>query len=310
MSCGASLVFSERKTKAPGEVEEALSNLFATWNRPDGEPFKTALEVHRCAKEISSGFYYRWIWPRGEPKEVQDRWKEVRARWNREQREELKRSKAFMDSPLLLTKAAIRWHDGYVHVDPETQRRYEIPPRSKNGPLPVWDSEVWPEWLAVRDTAAPETEGVWINEWLAQDAAEWAREHGGIVWYEHDLFGRRVAELADRPFFGPGADAASRLIMENGSRGIVASIRAHGTGKNLQAWSKNLVANIPTDAATWEQLVGRTHRQGQLADEVTVELYRHTPPLIEAFDKARVYSDYIQSTMGGSQKLVRATYLF
>lgn len=310
MSCGASLVFSERKTQAPPEVERALHTLYTTWDRPDGEPLKTALEVHRCAKEISCGFYYRWIWPRKEPKEIRDKWLEVRARWNREQREELKRSKAFLDSPLLLTKAAIRWHDGYVHVDAEG-RRFEIPPGSRNGPLPTWDSEVWPEWLAIRDTAAPETEGVWIDQWLAEDAARWVAEGAGrILWYEHDLFGRRVAELAGRPFFGSGADASSRIIMEDGGRGVVASIRAHGTGKNLQAFRQNLVANPPGDAAAWEQLVGRTHRQGQLADEVTVEVYRHTPPMIEALAKAKLYAQYIQDTMGGSQKLLRATYLF
>ena len=227
-----------------------------------------------------------------------------------EQREKLKQSKEFLDSPLLLAKAAIRWHDGYVHIDPQTQTRYDIPPHSKNSPLPTWDSDVWPEWLAVRDSAAPETEGVWVDQWLAHDAAEWTRSGPGILWYEHDLFGRRVAEIADRPFFGPGADAGSRLIMERGDRGIVASIRSHGTGKNLQAFARNLVANPPSDAAAWEQLVGRSHRQGQLADEVTVEVYRHTAAMRDALSKARMYAAYIQDTMGGSQKLLRGQFLF
>lgn len=309
MSCGASLTFSERQTKAPKAVEDALQKLYTSWDRPDGEPLKTALEVHRCAKEISSGFYYRWTWPKKEPIDVRTKWLEVRSRWGREQREKLKQSKEFLDSPLLLTKAAIRWHDGYTHLDPEG-RRVEIPPHVRNGPLPVWDSEVWPEWKAVRDTCAPETEGVWIDQWLAADAAEWCRVHPGICWYEHDLFGRRVAELAGRPFYGPGAESSARIISEDASRGIVASIRAHGTGKNLQAFSRNLVANPPSDAAQWEQLIGRTHRQGQLADEVTVEVYRHTAPMIEALAKAKMYATYIQDTMGGSQKLLRATYLF
>jgi hypothetical protein len=312
MSCTASLTFSERRTEAPAEIQDALALLFDPdhgWKNPGGEELRTAFEVHRCAKEISSGFYYHWIWPKNEPLEVRQKWLMTRAAWHKEQREKLKQSKEFLDSPLLLTKAAIRWHDGYVHIDAEG-RRLEFPPRTRNGPLPTWESEIWPDWKAVRDTAEPDSEGVWINQWLARDAATWVAAGPGICWYEHDLFGRRVAELAGRPFYGPGADASARIILEDGSRGIVASIRAHGTGKNLQAFSRNLVANPPSDAAAWEQLVGRTHRQGQLSDEVTVELYRHTAPMIEALDKAKMYADYIQGTMGGSQKLLRANYLF
>lgn len=101
-----------------------------------------------------------------------------------------------------------------------------------------------------------------------------------------------------------------RLLSERGDRSIVASIRAHGTGKNLQAFSRNLFANQFSDAAVGEQVLGRTHRQGQLADEVTAEVYRHTPVVIDALNRARMLAGYIEGTMGGSQKLLRATYLF
>jgi hypothetical protein len=314
MSCGASLVFSERVTTAPKLVNDALHELMTTWRRPDGEELITGLDVHRCAKEISSGFYYRWKWPRGESEAVKARWLNVRKEWHRELREKLKQSKEFMDSPLLLVRAAIRWHEGFTHIRRDSNgkelNREVVPPHTTRSPQPVWASETWLEWLQVKDTAQPETEGVWIDDWLARDAADWCIAGAGICWYEHDLFGRRVAGAADRPFFGPGEDAGSRLLSENGSRAIVASIRAHGTGKNLQQFSRNLVANQFSDAAIGEQLLGRTHRQGQLADEVTVEVYRHTPIVIEALDRAKMLARYIHDTMGGSQKLLRATYTF
>jgi len=309
MNCTASLVISKREISAPKAINDALAKLYNDWERPDGEEkLVSALEVHRCAKELSAGFYYHWIWPRGESLEVRKTWLAARRAWHSEMREKLKHSREFMDSPLLLAKAAIRWHEGFIHVE-QDGRRVEVPPHQAHAPLPTWNSLCWPDWKALRGTAEPKTEGVWVDQFLAEDAAAWLAKPG-IVWSEHDLFGRRVAEIARAPYFGPGADAAQALLAESGSRGIVASIRAHGTGKNLQAWQRNLVANLPSDAAIWEQLIGRTHRQGQLADEVTVEVYQHTPPVIEALSKARLYADYIQSTMGGRQKLLAAQFLF
>lgn len=313
-SCPASLLFSERRTVAPKMVQDALHKLATTWTRPDGEELVTGLDVHRCAKELSAGFYYRWRWPRQEPEKVRQEWLRVRKEWHKEMREKLKQSKEFMDSPLLLVRAALRWHDGFIHIrrDPSGKEldRVQIPPCTAKGPEPTWQSEIWPEWRIIRDTAKPETEGVWIDDWLARDAAEWCKTTVGICWYEHDLFGRRVAELADRPYYGPGADAGLRLLSETGRHSIVASIRAHGTGKNLQQFSHNLLANQFSDAAVGEQLLGRTHRQGQLADEVTVEVYRHTHVFIEALDRAKMLASYIEGTMGGSQKLLRANYAF
>jgi hypothetical protein len=313
-SCTASLTFSERKVDTPKAVTDALIKLHATWTRPDGEELITGLDVFRCAKEISAGFYYKWIWPRGEPLELQIKWKAARKEWHCEMREKLKQSREFLDSPLLLAKAAIRWHEGFVHIRRDASgreiERVQVPPHTKHAPEPTWESETWLDWLAIRDQCKPETEGVWIDDFLAQDAAAWCRAGVGICWYEHDLFGRRVAQLADRPFYGAGADASTAIAAERGARSIVASIRAHGTGKNLQSFARNLFANLPSDAAIWEQTLGRTHRQGQLADEVTVEVYRHTHVVIDALSKARMLAQYIEQTMGGSQKLLRATYLF
>jgi hypothetical protein len=308
------MLFSERKTVAPKIVHDMLHQLMTSWQRPDGEELVSSLDVHRCAKELSSGFYYRWTWPRAEVMAVRKKWLEVRKEWHKEMREKLKLSKEFMDSPLLLTKAAIRWHDGYTHIKRDSNgkeiERQVIPPKSKNGPLPVWDSSVWPDWKATRDSARPETEGVWVDDWLARDAADWCKSTVGICWYESDLFGRRVAELSGAPHFGAGSVASEGILRERGQRSIVASMRAHGTGKNLQPFARNLFGQQFSDAATGEQVCGRTHRQGQLADEITYEVYRHTQVFIEALNRAKMLASYVQETMGASQKLLLATYTF
>lgn len=289
-NCNASIIFRERKTTLPKVLEMKLRELHRTWRRPDQEELVSALDKARCAREMACGFFYRWRWPRNEPMEVRARWLAARAEWHRELREKLKHSKPHLDSPLLCAKAAIRFYDDY------------------EGDLPVWPAEAWPEWALVRGTARPETEAVWEDDWLLRDAAAWLKSNTGIVWYEHDTFGRRLADLAHVPFYGPGEEASSTIVRERGDRSIIAGIRSHHRAKNLQMFSRQLVANPPSDGATWEQLIGRTHRPGQGADEVVIEVYRHTEDMRDALDKARALAAYIEGTMGGQQKLLRASF--
>jgi hypothetical protein len=291
-SCEASLTFYERKVTLPKKLEGLIRDLESSWTRPDGEELVEALAVARCARELASGFFYRWRWPRGEPVEVIDRWLAARKAWHRELREKLKHSRPHLDSPLLCAKAAIRYFSGY------------------KGELPTWASQAWQEWAEVRTSAKPETEAVWVDDFLVRDAAEFVHAETAIVWYEHDAFGRKVAALSECPFYGPGDEASREIIQEDGSRSVVASIRAHGTGKNLQPFHTQLVANPPSDGAAWEQLIGRTHRPGQLADEVSVYVYRHSGAMRDALDRARSLSDYSTGMLGGSSKLLRASYSF
>jgi len=68
-----------------------------------------------------------------------------------------------------------------------------------------------------------------------------------------------------------------------------------------------LVANPPASAAAWEQLIGRLHREGQNADEVAASVYRHTPEMADAIDRAVRTAKYVESTMGSLQKLLAAS---
>lgn len=309
-NCAADLTFHERPVCVPEKVSDMLLAIAEKWQRPDGEELVDALSKARCMREMSCGFFYRWRWPRQEPVELIEKWLAARKVWRKELRERLKYGREGMDSELLVTNAAIRWHDGYVWIDPQTGARRDIPRYTHSSPLPTWEAPSWPAWHDIRDAAQPETEAVWVDDFLVRDAAHWLTGGPGICWYEHDAFGQRVTHLSGCPGYGAGREASERILAERGARAVVASIRAHGTGRNLQCFSRQLVCNPPADGATWEQLIGRTHRQGQLADEVTVEVYRHTEPMRDALDRARILAAYIQGTMGGSQKLLRASYRF
>ena len=284
-SVDCSIYFLERKVGVPNVVNSALDALRETACRPDGEEFVEASQVYRCGRELASGFYYRWVFPRGEKKQEIDRWLEVRKEWHRELRSELKKNRPLMDSPLLCCRAAVRYREGY------------------KGDLPVWESEWYERWLEVKHTVRPETEAVWLSDYLVEDCLQ----SEGIIWYEHTTFGQRLRSAGCR-VFGPDAPGVE---VENCEGRYAASILSHGTGRNLQYnQSSNLIGNYPSNLAAWEQLIGRTHRQGQPADEVIVQVYRHTPELKEAFRRAREYARYQQETLGSPMKLLQASYTF
>ena len=230
------------------KIAEALAELRRTWTW-QGEEFEDALAFHRIAKQLASGFYYRWAWPGG----VADKeWLSARAAWHAEVREYLlDNSTPGMDSPLLLARAA---------------------------QAGLWQSYTWDSWSRLRDRTPPPVEAVWISEAVVNSALHWAKNNEGIIWYEHDAVGRKIAEIGKLPFFGPGEKAAALLdsahptIMPN----IVCSIRAHGTGKNLQAYSKMYVTSPPSNGQIWEQLIDRMHRPDQQADAVEVYIVSHT----------------------------------
>jgi hypothetical protein len=134
-------------------------------------------------------------------------------------------------------------------------------------------------------------------------------KHAGIVWVEHVFFGRALAKLVGAPYYGAdGLDAVTDQCITDVKPGkpIVASIQANSTGRNLQMFSRNLVTAPPPGAAGWEQLLGRTHRFGQLADEVTVDVLVGCREHHEAFTRAMDASRAAADTLGHTQKLLLA----
>lgn len=283
--------------------------------RPDGEELLENFAKARCARELASGFFYRWIFPRGEPESLIARWRAARKAYRCEVREMMADRSEHLDSPYLCQLAAMRYHGdiprgGVVElVDEETGEVRVIDTTH----LPVWHSRCWPAWRDVRKLVEPDTEPVWIDEYLALDAVEWMREHHGIVWYDHAAFGLMVAKLSGLPMFGGGADALDRLVGskekkirgEDGSRSIILSIKAHGTGRDglQRLFCEQLVANPLASAQGWEQLLGRLHRIGQRQPATRTWFYRHTAELQRHVDQALARALYVESTIGASQKL-------
>jgi intein/homing endonuclease len=313
---GTSLIFYQRPAPPiPQELQEHLRKLRKSpqeggWIRPDGEELVDALRVSACARQLACGFYGRWKFPRGEKPEVIDDWFARRQEWNRELRDRLQRSAPHLDSPNLCMRAAIRFYDGGC-------------PGCERGPMeqhsrkckeadthPLWASKTWPVWSKIHKSVYHEEEVVWVSDYLLEDVMKWANEAPGIIWIEHVPVGERLSRLGKLPYYGGGEQASADIIKETGQRSVIASVKAHYQGKNLQMFNRNLIVAMPSDGAVVEQLIGRTHREGQKADEVEVFIYQHTPEFSDALSKAKARARYIDETTGSAQKLVYGSWTF
>lgn len=260
----ASIVLQEWEGPALSSAqEEALVGLNTKWELPDGTELLDPVEVWRHALEISQGFWYRW---RDEPPRA---WMEARKRWAAYCRNVLKRSQTY-DTEGQLKKA-----------------RPDIPE------LLAWE--------AVEKTYTPVTVPEWITYSVVDEAVEWVREERGLCWVNHRAVGDAMKRRWGVKYFSnQGLDGG--LAVEDWKDGCALSIAANCEGRNLQHYNKNLVLSPPTTGDRWEQMLGRTHRDGQQADEVMVEVYLGCQEARKAFGQALSDSKY-QESLVGTQKL-------
>ena len=262
----------------PTPIENAFRHLRDTWETPGGEEISDAVSLWRHAGSLAQGFYLRWVWPDGEP---DHEWLARRKAWKKFVRETLKNNRRQLDSELQVWNAC---EQGLY--DCEEQRAWK-------------EMETRPYGLK-----GPPTEAVWVSDFLIEHAARFVERYRRrfILWVRNPGMGERLAERLDVPYFGGGSDG----IIER-RQTCVASIQAHGTGKNLQNFAHNLFMAPPFGGMQWEQTMGRTHRSGQTEDTVEYFVYLHCKELVSGFQKALGDSAYIEETTGTPQRLRRAT---
>ncbi len=167
--------------------------------------------------------------------------------------------------------------------------------------LPPWFYRRRKRWFQVKITANPVSVATWYNRYLVEDAARWlkAQTEPAILWYRDRAFG---AALRAR-----GIDARGEGDQPPSKPGPVAmSIAAQGQGHNLQAWRVCRVVGASSSGARWEQLLGRPHRAGQMADVVVFDVYQHHEGERRALARALKDAQYIETTTGQRQKLLLA----
>lgn len=246
---------------------DTLRNL---WETPDGWALSEAVDVWRHARELAVGMHYVW-----DPRPP-DEWLAARRAWAKFVRDTLARSRS---------------------LDSEKQVALEC----AHGELP---NAEYLAWEAIRGTFQINQKAVWHDDSVLNLCARWLAKEKGICWVEHTFFGRALATKTGLSYYGQnGLDAKGASILD--AKGpIIASVAANGTGKNLQAWNKNLIVSCPTGASVWEQLLGRTHRQGQKADEVQVDVLIGCIEHLDAWKRARAEALMASDLLGAPQKIL------
>ncbi len=277
VTCESTILATQQEVQVPANVQWAIQEFEKTWTRPDGEEIASALDAFRLRQQLAQGFYYRWEWPNGK---VDHEWLDARKCWHGNLRRILNRHSPGLDSPLLVARA--------------------LQLGNIKDTLALAALE---KWHTVRVRPPPPTVPVWLSSFLVERAVQWAKKTRtkGIIWYLDNAVGVQL-KAAGLPVYGAG-----QFPLLNGEV-VACSIRAHGTGKNLQDYNKNLILSFPPSGARIEQLVGRTHRPGQQADEVLVDFFGHTTSARDAIRGAVVDAEYISASSQNKQKLELATW--
>ena len=266
----ASIVVNSEEPPSSAVIDEAFETLRKNWETPDGWPLADALQIYRHAREIALGFFYRW-----DPRPPRA-WLDARKSWCAFVRETLSHSRA---------------------LDSELQVKRQFPAASE---LLAWEK--------VRNTFKPNTVPVWLDTSVLDFCKEWLATESGILWTEHVLFASRLSKESRVAYYGSGnvGDAEKH----SPKKPMILSIEAGREGLNLQAWSSNLVLSPPPNGERWEQMIGRTHRDGQQADDVTFDVAAFSIEHVEAFWQARSDAAYVEASLGSPQKILIADHNF
>jgi hypothetical protein len=271
--CQASLQITLRRIETPAVVVDALEGIRSTWESPSGYAFADTLSLHSYLRQVALGFFYEPTTP------APEEWTDARREWATFVRQTITRSRKF-DSELAVALAVRR---GDV-VDP---------------------SESYTRWQSVKDTYTYGTRPVWLSD-FAVDAITLSEPT--LAWCEHIAIAERIAQRHGVCFFGRMGMSSEGHPIEAHSphRSAVLSIAANAEGRNLQAWSRNIVMAPLSNAAIFGQLLGRTHRIGQKADVVETEVLITCPEHEDAWQKALENARYLEDTTGQKQKLLLA----
>ncbi len=325
-SVGCSLIISwseppRPKTDAADKLADLMKKVVQDMRTPDGDVIDYGMHTFKWLWELSAGFYNSLVWPtvdelrtthvqRGKPisegeaqallqgakdhhKLLQEYHKLLRTFLD-------SRHQPGCDSPMLVAQELVRQIDGVTprfRLPSDLREAYQIHREALFDDLPSRRK------VPVR-----------ICDYKIRSAMEWCRHHapqnkgpGGMVWFHHPEIGRWICEQLT----AEGIQHTAAFAGDNDApfkEGLVVSSYAHATGKNLQHQSRNLVVELRREAAVMEQMLGRTHRSGQLADDVRADVFVSNGFDLALFNALLRDSDYIQATTGMMQRLCYATY--
>lgn len=253
-------------------TERNFHILRSKWETPDGWALSEAVAVWRHARELALGMHYVW-----DPRPPQE-WLMARRAWAQFVRETLSRSRT-LDTELQVARAV------------------------QKGALEAPEFDVW---MRMRPGFTPNPKALWHDDSALELCQDWMNKHpDGIVWVEHRFFAHELSRRTGAPYFGPKGLGPRGQFIEDAQGPIIASVAANATGRNLQhKWRTNLVTSCPSTALLHEQLIGRTHRDGQRGDDVTVDIMFGCWEHWNGFETARAAAKMSNDMLGDGAPLV------
>ena len=307
------------KTPESEHMAALMKKVVQDMETPNGDPIEYGMHTYKWLWELTAGFYNSLIWPTidqikkqhaGRGKPITDAEAEMLLHQALTHHKLLqvyhKLLRRFLDgthqpgvdTPMLVAAEIVRQLDGHepkCRIPSELIQAYHDQREARYDDLPERYS------IPIR-----------VCDYKIVAAVEWCKAiHkkgcGGLVWFHHPEVGRWIHErLEEAGIPHTAAFAGDNEAAFN--EGIVLASYAHGTGKNLQHQSHNLIVELRREAAVMEQMLGRTHRSGQKADDVRADVFVSNGFDVALFNAILSESDYIQSTTGQQQRLCYATY--
>jgi hypothetical protein len=284
-STDARLTLQSTPFDLPEEVRAAIHDVEEHWRRPDGEEFEDSLAKWRYTWQLYQGYYMYWdwsTWPNGEP----DReWMAYRAAFH-------KQIRAFLKDPRL----AITGRDSPKNVVKEI----------RNGrisrPLDLLDA--YANWEEVRHRPVPPSKSMWMSNHMIKAIREYVDrvDEPTLIWVDSPLLRDKLSRWFT--VYGPGMKPN-----ENKPETCVLGHRIHNEGLNLQKWRRSLLTTLPTNNKDFQQIIGRTWRQGQ-QDPVQVDYFNASGVTIvdEVVLTLQASARYTQDTTGQTQAALQATW--
>jgi len=132
---------------------------------------------------------------------------------------------------------------------------------------------------------------IWLTEEIIDRMVAAMQERPIILWYSHIAVAMKLRDRGMDVFFPQSGDKARNPETAKGKHSIALSLRAHSDGFNLQQFAEQVFPCPSSDAMRMAQAVGRSHRYGQKADEVTVRVWLHTSYLQDAWVRCQQHAN-------------------
>ena len=302
-----------------GEPSATLRELYRQveedYLTPEGEQIDHAIHGYRWLHELSAGIYNALVWP--EPEHLAKH----RAISVPEAAAQLKRAQAHHVAQGDYHKRLRRFFVDEAEPGLDTPR--EVGLAISRGEISGELSQLWRAMKDLEFAGMPKRlkKPVRVCDHKVVAALRWAKERKrGIIWAYNSAVVTWIYEvLRDfglEPLHAPAGQQAAAAIEGlgdhrrggKGDRIVVASVKAHGVGRNLQAFHEQLFVQFPRQSDDAEQAIGRTHRRGQRQDEVLVEMLTSTEH--DLVNRAACLSDsvYVQQLMGSPMRVLYADW--